>query len=223
MLLGPNLALMDTSCRQFHHEERHCAQKHLFFSCTLTILLGALYLWHFVHEWMTSWCCRPLLCSLLTSVLAVVWPMVHLSVLAIAPTRSNRLWPHCRRAGAHTAAKGRPMHSEEAPVPWLSSHLWVWKHVRAVGILQRAMPDQGSPLWCSSQQRMCRICVLMLPVLFCALIFLQGNALVYAVHSLDDSYHVFLWISGEPGPCYKRWDDQKKWGSAVILYFSASL
>lgn len=79
------------------------------------------------------------------------------------------------------------------------------------GFYTRAIPGQGSPSWCCSLQRMCGICLLMLSFLFCALIFCQGNGMVCTVQSLDDSFHVFLWISGEPGPCYKRSDDKKLW------------
>lgn len=113
---------MDISCRQFHNEKRHCTQKHLFFSCTLTILLGALYLWPFMNEWMTvhgvTLCCVPRwLLSLLQQCLLQcgLWcrgQVLHLSVLVMAPTWSNRSWPHCMRAGAHTAAKGHFMHAE---------------------------------------------------------------------------------------------------------------
>lgn len=68
----------------------------------------------------------------------------------------------------------------KALLAWKYPHLWVQKGARAVGVLWRAMPGQGSPVWCSSHQMVCRVCVLMLAILFCALIFLQGNYLFNA-------------------------------------------
>lgn len=152
-----------------------------------------------------SWCYRPLLCSLLTSVLAVAWPEVLEAPGAMGCDHTaweQELTPLPKATSCIQRAKAL------VAGVWVSPRLWVWKPARAVGILWRSVAGQGSSACWSSQQRMCRN-VLVLSVLFCALIFLQGNGLVYAVHSLDDSYHVFLWISGEPGPCHKRRDDKK--------------
>lgn len=215
VLLEPNLALVDISCRQFHNEKRHCAQEHLFFQLHPDHFVGCSLSLAF-HEWVNdcSWCCRPL-----------VFPVHFCLCCSISLCRQ---WsPPGAKCRDHPAGEQELtalpkatscIQRAKAIVLWVSSCLWLWKHARAVGMLWGAMPGQGSPVWCSSQQRMCTDVVC--PVL--CLIFLQENSLVYTVRSLDDTYCVFLWISGEPGPCCKRIDDQQKSGSAIILYFSAN-
>lgn len=175
---------MDISCRQFHNEKRHCTQKHLFFSCTLTILLGALYLWPFMNEWMTvhgvTLCCVPRwLLSLLQQCLLQcgLWcqgQVLHLSVLVmeqqVMTTLHEGRSSHCCQRTLHASRRQKPL--------WhgFPLYLWVWKHARAVGILWKAVPGQGSPVWCSSHQRVCRICVLMLS---CVVPWFSSNGMVW--------------------------------------------
>lgn len=161
VLLEPNLALMDISCRQFHNEKRHCAQKHLSFSCTLTILLGALYLWHFMNESMTVHAVADLLYSLLTSVLAVASLCagngLHLEQRVVTTLQESRSSQHCQRPphafrGQKPLCCGFPLVSGSGSMPGL------WGCFE--GLCQAKEPLSGvAPS---------RGCVPMLSVLFCA-------------------------------------------------------
>lgn len=137
-------------------------------------------------SWMSEWlfmvlhCCVPRwLLSLLQQCLLQcgLWcrgQVLHLSVLVmeqqVMTTLHEGRSSHCCQRPLHASRKQKPL--------WhgFPLYLWVWKHARAVGILWKAVPGQGSPVWCSSHQRVCRICVLMLS---CVVPWFSSNGMVW--------------------------------------------